>query len=130
MGEKRQHLCALDGKTLENEKQYYKHNKIHFGEEHVCFMCDSKCQTSEYLAKHVKNFHFASVPLVCQDCKAEFGNANSLKRHKNSVHQKITYSCKICATIFTKMYWINKIKNLSPSPTHWPLNTPVINIAP
>ena len=64
--------------------------------EFPCPMCDKVFLTNGGRLKHKKSFHF-KLKSQCLRCPNQFSESSHLKRHVDSVHEKLKkHECDIC----------------------------------
>ena len=80
-----------------NDGQNWKFNFVMNQDEHGIFPCD-KCSFVAYLPadikKHIKYKHNNTFP--CDQCEYAATRADSLRLHKEAVHEKIRWPCDMC----------------------------------
>ena len=89
-------LCPKCGLSLiDDRRSYLKHlSRSHKQEDCLCPLCNKEFKCLENLLDHDRKAHCDKKK--CEECLMEFSNQGNLNSHKNSVHNKIKFSCKIC----------------------------------
>ena len=86
--------CDHSSNTEEN-LQRHKDN-MHSGVVLECDMCSSQYHSPSALGTHIRMVHGDLEYILCDFCPFKSKNKNSLKKHKDSVHDKKQLSCKSC----------------------------------
>ena len=69
---------------------------------HVCTSCDSTFQTIQGLKRHTDSVHEKLKPFTCTVCDQSFSRKNHMSVHMATVHEKQKpFRCDICETKFT-----------------------------
>jgi KRAB domain-containing zinc finger protein len=70
-----------------------RHEEMHAGVRYHCPQCTHASTTRYNLQKHIRTIHEERKDFECPVCHKEFGEAGSLKVHRESVHEGVRYEC-------------------------------------
>ncbi|XP_052763733.1 uncharacterized protein LOC128205811 [Mya arenaria] len=97
--------CPECGESFSNKKTMSKHySNIHAKSENgwlTCPQCKKKYKSEEVFEMHISICERAHK---CDQCTAEFYTSNHLKRHIETIHNKVNYPCEVCTKTFATKY--------------------------
>lgn len=99
--------CEICGKKFNQKVHMQNHQKTHDKNRPKplkCNRCDYSSDNKSHFAHHQKShqrkdlkFKAMENPLKCSECPTFCRNKDSLWRHMNSVHPKVSFQCDLCA---------------------------------
>ena len=60
------------------------------------------------LNHHITTIHEGKKPYQCNYCDSQFFNMNQLKKHRVSVHEKVSHNCDLCGKVFFQKGHLNR----------------------
>ena len=66
-----------------------------------CDLCNYVSARKDNLKKHVQSVHEKLKPYNCRQCGKAFSMKQHCKEHEESIHDGITHSCDFCEMTFT-----------------------------
>ena len=73
-----------------------------------CYQCDFKARWKQSLKRHIDSAH-GDVGFTCYQCEyLKTKRKDSLKTHKDSVHGDLWYTCDLCDYKAKRNYFLRK----------------------
>ena len=93
-------VCEVDGNTFSHPSSHSHHKNSHSSQEYSCAVCHKAFKSSKTLQVHKKSHDETSHH--CDQCDQDFTNIGNLRRHVNSAHKKLNFSCAVadCGKVF------------------------------
>ena len=63
---------------------------------HECQLCDKEFSRTNNLKRHIEQVHMSVKRFKCDQCQFETSAKATIKQHKSSKHEGITYKCDQC----------------------------------
>ena len=111
-------ICTICDKHLKTPATLKDHSKVHSKiKPFSCPQCPASFSQSFSRTKHLRtHIKMKKTVLVCHQCDKEFVSKVSLKLHKQSQHDGITYGCDVCTKIYASQSGLKAHKNFIHNP--------------
>ena len=99
--------CQLCHKTFVKKSNLEQHHRAtHQGVRYSCLQCPKSFTRRDALTRHQTacKGRMPAPRHLCDICNTHFSSAFGLRRHTASVHNRETFSCKLCRRNFTRLY--------------------------
>ena len=70
--------------------------------------CDIDFSRKSSLTYHIATIHEGKKPYQCNSCDSQFFTMNQLKKHRVSVHEKVSHNCDLCGKVFFQKGHLNR----------------------
>ncbi|CDF39023.1 unnamed protein product [Chondrus crispus] len=102
----KQFECDLCGQKFAHKADLGRHRyRIHVSRAFSCEKCGKSFAEQDQLHHHVRVTHEEDArPWECKQCQIRFGRKSSLTRHRQTVHQKTRFTCRVCSKTYSQKF--------------------------
>jgi len=95
------HLCDQCSYIADSAIALRKHVEGHLPLAFPCLQCDYKTRTAKNLKEHIYAQHLNKDRYLCDKCEFATNSNQKMTRHKEKVHEGLTYPCEFCGFVAT-----------------------------